>query len=659
MKAHQTTSDFTFIYLSKAIFIFLLILFCNASLHAAHDVELTGSITELGSDYLVVKGYTFYVDNNTDLRGPGNDPVPFSFFQLNDLVQVQGDNKGDGTYLASRIKSEDGPGNENELELTGYVTETGTSSFVINGSVFIVDANTEYRGRHGNPFSFEQIEVGMLLEVKASLQINGDLLVIRVKTEDDYNQHGAELEIKGFIDNKTTNSITVGATEFFVDAQTIILDDNRMPITFGDLIVGNRVEVKAFKQLDNTYLASLIKKEDLPENEIEITAQIENIDGTNITVGGISFATDSITVFLDHNRMPVTIASLSTGMWVEVKGFKKQDGSYYASKIQIEDFVRTEIELKGNITELTASSLVVNGITFSVDNTTIVLDHLNNPILFSSLQAGQLVEVSGNKTGTFTAIANKIKLEGNEDIEIFGRITAINTDIIELNGFTILVNSSTIFLNHANQPISFTDLSTNQFVEVKMIKNADSSLLALRIKIEDGINFSKVNGFTGIVNNSLIQLPNGTYSINDQTIIIDNNYNVISANQLVNGQQVIVWGLLDAASNKTALQIQSKVLSPTSVENNNVIVNNFVLEQNFPNPFNPSTVISFTIQADQQVTLKVINAVGEEVKTLVNNNLSKGTHNIIFNAAGLSSGLYFYRLESNNQVQVKKMMLLK
>ncbi|HEX7356939.1 MAG TPA: DUF5666 domain-containing protein, partial [Ignavibacteriaceae bacterium] len=412
MEAHQTTSDFTFIYLRKVFFISLLILFCNANLHAAHDVELTGSITELGSDYLVVKGYTFYVDNNTDLRGPGNDPVPFSFFQLNDLVQVQGDNRGDGTYLASRIKLEDGPGNENELELTGYVTETGTSSFVINGSVFIVDANTEYRGRHGDPFSFEQIEVGMLLEVKASLQINGDLLVIRVKTEDDYNQHGAELEIKGFIDNKTTNSITVGATEFFVDAQTIILDDNRMPITFGDLIVGNRVEVKAFKQLDNTYLASLIKKEDLPENEIEITAQIENIDGTNITVGGRSFATDSITVFLDHNRMPVTIASLSTGMWVEVKGFKKQDGSYYASKIQIEDFVRTEIELKGNITELTASSLVVNGITFSVDNTTIVLDHLNNPILFSSLQAGQLVEVSGNKTGTFTAIANKIKLEG-------------------------------------------------------------------------------------------------------------------------------------------------------------------------------------------------------------------------------------------------------
>jgi hypothetical protein len=117
----------------------------SVNLFAIHDIELTGSITELGSDYLVVEGYTFYVDENTDLRGPGNDPVTFSFFQLNDLVEVKADNRGDGTYLAARIKSEDGPSNSNEIELTGYVTEVGTSSFAINGNTFLVD-DTEYRG---------------------------------------------------------------------------------------------------------------------------------------------------------------------------------------------------------------------------------------------------------------------------------------------------------------------------------------------------------------------------------------------------------------------------------------------------------------------------------------------------------------------------------
>jgi len=631
----------------------------SINLLAIHDLEVTGNITELGSDYLIVQGNTIYVDGSTEFRGPSNSTVTFSYFQLNDLVEVQADNNGNGTFLASRVKSEDGLNNENEVELTGYVTEVSTVSFVVNGSTFYVDANTEYRGRNGNTFSFEQIAVGLLLEVKAELQTNGDLLATRVKTEDDHNQHNGELEITALVDNKSANSIVLGQYEFFVDAQTVILNHDRMPISFNDLNIGDRVEVKAYKQLDNSYLAVRIKLEDMPENEIEFTAQIESILGSDVTINGITFVTDSNTVFLDDNRMPVTISSLVVGMWVEVKGFKKQDGSYYASRIQIEDFVRNEIELKGNITELTEVSLVVGGITFSVDSATQVLDHLNNPISYSSLLLGQLVEVKGTKTGTSTAKALRIKIEGNEDIEIFGRVTALNINSIELNGLVVFVNENTVYLNHANQTIGFSDLSVDQFIEVKMIRNLDSTLLALRIKIEDGMNFSKVNGFSGIVNGSAIQLPTGNYVINNQTIVIDNNYNVINASQLISGQQVIVWAAVDASSNKTALQIQSKLSSPTSIEESPVTVDMFVLEQNYPNPFNPSTTISFSIQTDQFVTLKVFNAIGEEMATLINKNLTRGTHNINFNADGLSSGFYIYRLESGNQVQVRKMMLLK
>ena len=659
MKTHQTQSRFTLLNISKVFLIPFLMLISSINLFAVHDLEVAGNITELGSDYLVVQGYTIYVDGSTEFRGPSNTTVTFSFFQLNDLVEVQADNNGNGTFLASRVKSEDGLNNENEVELTGYVTEVGAVSFVINGSTFYVDANTEYRGRNGNTFSFEQIVVGILLEVKADLQTNGDLIATRVKTEDDHNQHNGELEITGNIISKTSNSIVIGQNEFFVDAQTVILDHSRMPISFSNLNVGDRVEVKAYRQADSSYLAVRIKLEDMLGSEIEFTAQIESIIGSEVTINGIVFATDSNTVFLDDNRMPVTIASLAVGMWVEVKGFQKQDGSYYASRIQIEDFVRTEIEIKGNITELTPSYLVVNEITFSVDSTTVVLDHLNNPISYSSLQVGQLVEVKGNKTGTTTAKATRIKLEGNEDIEIFGRITSINANSVELNGLVVFVDSNTVYLNHANQLITFGDLSVDQFVEVKMIRNADSTLLALRIKIEDGISFSKVTGFTGVVNGSTIQLPTGNYAINAQTVVIDLNYNLISASQLSSGQQVIVWSVVDASSNKTALQIQSKISSPTGVEESPVVVDEFVLEQNYPNPFNPATTISFTIQADQLVSLKVFNSLGEEVRTLINSNLAKGTHSINFNADGLSSGFYLYRLESGNQVQVRKMMLLK
>ncbi len=389
MKTHSSIYNETYFNFSKRFLVLFFILFSSINLFASYDIELTGNITELGEDYLIVQNTTFYVDENTEFRGRHGDHVTFSFFQLNDLVEVRGDSRGDGTYTASRVRAEDGIENEDEIEITGYVTDLGTDFFVIDDNTFYVDENTEYRGRHGDPFSFEQIEVGTLLEVKATMQTGGSILATRVNLEDD-NEHGEEVEVTGIIDSITTNSIILGQWEFFVDNQTEILDDNHQPITFGDLNVGDKVEVKASLQVDSSYLASRIKLEDEHENEIEFTAQIESIDGSNITIGGITFTTDSNTVFLDHSRQPITIDDLSAGMFVEVKGFKNPDETYYATRIKIEDFVQHEIEIKGNITELNSDNFVVNGITFSVDSTTHIFDHMNNPIQYSDLALGDL-----------------------------------------------------------------------------------------------------------------------------------------------------------------------------------------------------------------------------------------------------------------------------
>ncbi len=90
----------------------------------------------------------------------------------------------------------------------------------------------------------------------------------------------------------------------------------------------------------------------------------------------------------------------------------------------------------------------------------------------------------------------------------------------------------------------------------------------------------------------------------------------------------------------------------------------FALSQNYPNPFNPSTKITFTIAERADVTLKIYDVVGREVRTLVNGELNVGEHNVEFNASELTSGVYFYKItaisegESNFQ-EVKKMMLLK
>jgi hypothetical protein len=87
--------------------------------------------------------------------------------------------------------------------------------------------------------------------------------------------------------------------------------------------------------------------------------------------------------------------------------------------------------------------------------------------------------------------------------------------------------------------------------------------------------------------------------------------------------------------------------------------NNFKLMQNYPNPFNPSTTINYQLPMISYVTLKVYDILGREVKTLINGIQQAGTHSVIFNAAGLSSGVYFYRLNSANFVQTKKLIVIK
>ncbi len=86
---------------------------------------------------------------------------------------------------------------------------------------------------------------------------------------------------------------------------------------------------------------------------------------------------------------------------------------------------------------------------------------------------------------------------------------------------------------------------------------------------------------------------------------------------------------------------------------------NYELLQNYPNPFNPSTKITFKIQENGMIRLSVYNLLGEKVETLVNEELPVGTHQVVFNASNLSSGVYFYKLEAGKYTSVKKMMLLK
>ncbi len=95
------------------------------------------------------------------------------------------------------------------------------------------------------------------------------------------------------------------------------------------------------------------------------------------------------------------------------------------------------------------------------------------------------------------------------------------------------------------------------------------------------------------------------------------------------------------------------------IEVNVSLPTKFALMQNYPNPFNPTTTIAYELPTRSKVLLKIYDMLGREVATLVNGEQAAGRYAQSFNASGLASGLYFYRLQAGNFVETKKMMLVK
>ena len=110
---------------------------------------------------------------------------------------------------------------------------------------------------------------------------------------------------------------------------------------------------------------------------------------------------------------------------------------------------------------------------------------------------------------------------------------------------------------------------------------------------------------------------------------------------------------------ESLLRYKQLVLTDVKTPTVTITPVSFELSQNYPNPFNPSTVISYQLSVNSHVKLSIYNVLGMEVKTLVNEEKSVGSYEVRFDANGLSSGVYFYKIQAGEFMQSKKMLLTK
>ena len=101
------------------------------------------------------------------------------------------------------------------------------------------------------------------------------------------------------------------------------------------------------------------------------------------------------------------------------------------------------------------------------------------------------------------------------------------------------------------------------------------------------------------------------------------------------------------------------VETPVSVSDQKLVLDDFKLHQNYPNPFNPTTIITYSISNSNFIKLKVYDNLGNEIANLVDEEKASGIYRVEFNAANLSSGIYYYELKAGNFIETKKMTLIK
>jgi hypothetical protein len=242
----------------------------------------------------------------------------------------------------------------------------------------------------------------------------------------------------------------------------------------------------------------------------------------------------------------------------------------------------------------------------------------------------------------------------------------LNESPVQLKEKNDTVNiSNNAQLNYYLETEPFT-VNDNSVLDYTISYGVNDSLLAVNELAEnESINFrlELIDNSTGLVLGTLKEINQSKTQINanrnvDYRINLSNLANrivklrLVEEDNLSNGSYTLLKihssgnGLMKSGYNEITL-------------NGEQIITDYALEQNYPNPFNPSTTINYQIPEDGIVSLTIYDILGNEVKTVINEQKSMGRYQITIDAGDLSSGVYIYKIQVNDFVSTKKMMFMK
>jgi hypothetical protein len=259
--------------------------------------------------------------------------------------------------------------------------------------------------------------------------------------------------------------------------------------------------------------------------------------------------------------------------------------------------------------------------------------------------------------------------------------TEVNDGLTSLFVTSMVVNESNIFASTSSGVFRF-DKNQNYWTAVNSgLTNTKIGHLAsngsnLYASVSSGVGFymSENNGSNWTVSNS------GLDNVNCLTSVGSNLFAGTYSDALFSSDNGITWSYIDSGFTKyqqiSAMAVNgtdvfagtyfgvfrrslSEVTSVKDISGTDYLPSSFSLQQNYPNPFNPNTTIRFELPENAHVILNIYNSMGQEVTKLISQDMGAGIHSVNWNASGFASGVYYYRMVTNNFAETKKLLLLK
>jgi hypothetical protein len=367
------------------------------------DLEVEGTIDDLGASSLTVGSYTFFVTEGTEIEGEDDEDLTFADLQVGQYVEVEGFYGDDGTLFASEIDVEDF--GDDDIEVEGAIESLGDASLTVLGLTFVVTDDTIIEGDDDEPILFSDLAVGLIVEVHGA-DVDGTLVATRIEVEDDFNDD--EVELKAALDSGGEAQIVVLGRAFRVLPTTPVLGFDDEPIVLSDLEGGDVVEVAARRDADGTLIALRIERDDDSANEIELEAAVTAVSAASVDVIGISFVVDEATVIVRDDDEPATLDDLAPGQRVDVDAVAEESGVRRATRIQIED----DGQAAGRVGTTGNGTFDLLSLQVTYDGTVPFVDEAGAPFEPSALQSGQTVRVSGSPGGQGTLVASRIVVLG-------------------------------------------------------------------------------------------------------------------------------------------------------------------------------------------------------------------------------------------------------